>query len=75
MLGGGGCLDTRLQNTKPSSLCQVLTSFLKMPKPTNEISKEVKAWLLAFPPSGSPNALEAAGQAGLYRSAVGLVEL
>lgn len=31
-----GCLDTRLQNTKPSSLCQFLLSFLKMPKPTND---------------------------------------
>lgn len=29
-----GCLDWRLQNIKPSSLCQFLTSFLKMPKPT-----------------------------------------
>lgn len=58
-----GCLDSRLQNAKASSPCRFVRSFLKMPKPTNEISKEVKAWLLAFPPSVSPNVLEAAGQA------------
>lgn len=61
-----GCLDRRLQNTKPSSLCQFLTSFLKIPKPTNEISKE------AFPPSVSPNVLEAARRS---LPAVGLARL
>lgn len=57
-----GCLDTRLQNTKPSSLCQFPVSLPKMPKSTKEISKRSRHGC-CFPPRVSPDVLEAAGRA------------
>lgn len=60
-----GCLDIKLQNTKPSSLCQFPVSLLKMPKSTKEISKESRHGCRS-PPSVTPNVLEAAGHSARW---------